>query len=270
MDDLTKILQKKTTARRDLPYSIYKSVADQRILNAPIMRPLLICVLSGRKELGTDKKSINAGEFVFLSNTSSIDMRNIAFEAEYLALLIEFDYQDFSSLQVNQTAPRRYFAGPITEVMVTTLTQFVEWAAIAPPQVWPLRRQELLHVIYHMGFEQVCSIVEPPSLTHRLEQLLNSDIKQDLGMSGVASSIAMSESTLRRKLASENSSFQAIKDRVKLSRGLHLLQSSALSIGQIAEECGYQSQSRFTGKFKSLFGLTPSELRKTKMRESGE
>jgi AraC-like DNA-binding protein len=51
----------------------------------------------------------------------------------------------------------------------------------------------------------------------------------------------------------------------KLGLGLHLLQTTLHSIVLIAEKCGYQSQSRFTDRFKGRFGLTPSELRKTKM-----
>jgi AraC-like DNA-binding protein len=35
----------------------------------------------------------------------------------------------------------------------------------------------------------------------------------------------------------------------------------------VAERCGYQSQSRFTDKFKQFFGVTPTELRKTRMRD---
>ncbi len=270
MDDLKHILRTVSPQEIRQPYSIYTSVADQNILNVPIMKPLLICVLSGQKELGTSEETVNAGEFVFLSNTPDIDMRNIAEDSEYFALLIEFDYQDFSTLKNKPNRPHRHFTGQITEAMNASLTQFVQWAAFAPQQMWPLRRQELLHLIYHMGFTEVCSIAEPPSLTHRIEQILNTDIHQDLGVGHVARILAMSESTLRRKLALENANFQAIKDRVRLSYGLHLLQSSTKSIGQVAEQCGYQSQSRFTGKFKSRFGLTPSELRKTRMRETGE
>jgi AraC-like DNA-binding protein len=75
----------------------------------------------------------------------------------------------------------------------------------------------------------------------------------------------MSQSTLRRKLQVEGSSLQAIKDRVKLGYGLHLLQTTMEPVGIIAEKCGYYSQSRFTDRFKQLFGLTPTELRKTRV-----
>lgn len=86
----------------------------------------------------------------------------------------------------------------------------------------------------------------------------------ELSIAHICNQLAMSESTLRRKLNSEGTSVQEIKDQARLGRGLHLLQTTRDSIGLIAEKCGYQSQSRFTGRFKGRFGLTPSELRNTK------
>ncbi|KAE9698691.1 helix-turn-helix domain-containing protein, partial [Enterobacteriaceae bacterium TzEc077] len=47
--------------------------------------------------------------------------------------------------------------------------------------------------------------------------------------------------------------------------GLHIIQTTNKSIGNIAFECGYQFQNPFTEQFKNLFGITPRELRKTKM-----
>ncbi|MFT5997355.1 MAG: AraC-like DNA-binding protein [Glaciecola sp.] len=46
-----------------------------------------------------------------------------------------------------------------------------------------------------------------------------------------------------------------------------MLQTPQDSLDMIAEKCGYQFQSRFTDRFKARFGLTPSELRKTKMED---
>ena len=65
----------------------------------------------------------------------------------------------------------------------------------------------------------------------------------------------MSSSTLRRKLKSEGNSIQDIRNRVRLGHGLHLIQTTNNSIGNIAFECGYQSQSRFTEQFKICLEL---------------
>jgi AraC-like DNA-binding protein len=97
--------------------------------------------------------------------------------------------------------------------------------------------------------------------------MISADVASDLTAGLVAARLALSESTLRRKLAAEGATLQAIKDRARLGHGLHLVQTTFDPIGRIAEKCGYQSQSRFTEKFRQLFGTTPTELRKTRMRD---
>ena len=108
------------------------------------------------------------------------------------------------------------------------------------------------------------------TLSHKVHTIISSNIASDFSADALSSQLAMSEPTLRRKLRSEGNSIQSIKDRAKLGYGLHLVQTTFESIGQIAEQCGYSSQSRFTEKFSQLFGVTPTELRKTRMSESGE
>lgn len=197
-------------------------------------------------------------------------MRNISQDNEYVALLIGFEYQDFAIFKERAVQRTPYFTGKMDNLFVQSLKQFVDWSDSAPEAIWHTRRQELLLLLYHMGHKQVSAIAEPPSLSHKVEMLIANNIGFDSTSESIASQLAMSDSTLRRKLAQESTHFQTIKDRVKLGHGLHLLQTSSLPIGVIAQHCGYQSQSRFTDKFKSLFGLTPSELRKTKLHEKGE
>lgn len=265
---------------KPLPFSVYSSLEDQHLSNVPIINPLLICVLGGMKQLGISSTEDNVsadkicgdGEFIFLSNTPNIDMRNISQNSGYCALLIEFQYDDFRQFYQHATNTVSYFKGSISDLLSNTLLQFVEWSEYAPSELWCYRRQEILQTLYHSGHQQVCAIAEPPSLTHKVERMVALNMQQntdrepgsDITSEMVADNLTMSESTLRRKLAAENSHFQAIKDRVRLGFGLHLLQTTELPIGLIAEQTGYQSQSRFTDKFKSLFGLTPSELRKTR------
>lgn len=254
--------------KEQLPFSVYTSVKEQHILNVPIIKPLLICVLDGCKKLGK-KNEIDcpAGNFIFLSNSPNVNMRNIPDGAEYFALLIEFDFKDFDCFISRQIKTETFFQGKIDSILQQTLQQFVEWSVFAPPDIWFIRRQEILQLIYRLGYEQVSAIVESPSISHKLHSIISADISDDLGADYLSSRLAMSKSTLRRKLNAEGTSLQAIKDRAKLSYGLHLVQTSLEPIGRIAERCGYLSQSRFTDKFKQLFGIAPTELRKTRMRD---
>lgn len=254
--------------KNQLPFSVYSSVKEQRIFNVPIIKPVLICVLDGCKKLGKKNEIVcPAGNFIFLSNSPMIDMRNIPSDRGYLALLIEFDYTDFDCFLSRQLKTEKYFQGHIESVFRNTLQQFIEWSAFAPPEIWPLRKQEILKLLYYLGYEQVSAIAASPNLVHKLHNIVNTHITDEMSAATLASMLAMSESTLRRKLNAEGTSIQAIKDRAKLGYGLHLVQTSPAPIGHIAEQCGYHSQSRFTDRFKQLFGVTPTALRKTRMND---
>lgn len=266
MEQLKTIASEISSQNKGLPFSIYTSKEDQHLLNVPVIQPLLICVLGGSKELGQHHQQIcGVGDFVFLSNTPQINMRNISQQNDYFALLVEFSYEDFDIFKqrpVQKTSS--WFTGKTTDVLNKTLLQFIQWADYAPEELWSSRRREILQLMYHIGYKQVASIAEPPSLTHKVERILSANLSPDVGLETVARELAMGESTLRRKLSEENTHFQVIKDRIRLGAGLHLLQTTQLPIGLVAEQTGFTSQSRFTDKFKSLFGLTPSELRKTR------
>jgi len=280
MKNLISALKEALNEKQPLPYSVYSSIKEQKILNVPVVKPMLIAVLSGNKALGRDGEiSCTTGNFIFLSNNAAIDMRNIPQDNEYLALLIEFEYQDFEGLEVNRVNKHNYCVGDITLTLEKCLQQFVEWSRWAPETLWPIRRKELIQLMCYLGHKDILSMVASPQIGHKLHALFteqlterqtetgNKNHSEELTMESMCKQLAMSESTMRRKLKSEGVKLQDIKDQVKLGLGLHLLQSTLYPISYVAQKCGYHSQSRFTSRFKARFGLTPSALRKTRLAD---
>lgn len=265
LQELTESAKKTRQVDKPLPFSLYSSITEQHILNAPIMKPLLICVLAGVKQLGKDSEIVcPAGGFVFLSNSPTIDMRNIPVNEEYLAVLIDFEYSDFNQFKRTTNQTKKYFQGNLDYMLAKTLQQYMEWSTYSHPAAWHFRKKELLQIIYQCGYDDVGAIAEHPSLSHQLQDLISEDISGDWSVDRVTAKLALSESTLRRKLKAEGTDIHAIINRTRLGHALHLVQTTMDPIGRIAERCGYSSQSRFTDKFKQLFGITPSELRKTR------
>lgn len=268
MKNLTSLAKKAIHSHNNLnlPFSIYSAYKEQKIRNVPITKPLLIAILSGVKELGrTENIVCEAGSFIFLSNSASIDMRNIPNQEEYFALLIEFDFDDFKDLPTSSGTPKKFVQGQLNALLENALSQFIDFSLIAPSSVFKFRRRELLELIYHSGYTDISSLNMTTSLSEKVQALISDHLSTELTAEFIASQVFMSSSTLRRKLKSEGNSIQDIRNRVRLGHGLHLIQTTNNSIGNIAFECGYQSQSRFTEQFKNLFGITPRELRKTKM-----
>ena len=267
MKNLIKLAKKSLSENNNLPFSIYSSTKEQHIANVPVIKPLLIFILGGMKKLGKENDECVSGTFVFLSNSPNIDMRNIPDDEEYFAVLIEFDYSDFNQFKFKQKLKQKYFKGEIDPILECALQQFIELSMMVEPNALQFRKQELLQLLYLSGYEQVSAIAEPPSVSQQIYDIINERIDDDWNVERLAEKLYMSESTLRRKLKTEGTSIKAIRNRTRLGYGLHLIQTTMEDIGRIAMRCGYQSQSRFTDQFKQLFGMTPTELRKTRMND---
>jgi AraC-like DNA-binding protein len=268
MKSLLDIVKQVNASEQELPFSVYSSIKEQNLLNVPIAKPLLIVVLSGDKVLGQENKiTCQAGDFIFLSDSPAVNMRNIPKNKAYYALLIDFDYEDIKGLESSISSKKNYLVGKTTMLLEQCLQQFVESALWAPTAIISLRKREIIELLIHLGHQDISSLLGTPMLKNRLHELFLLKGFTGLTTTIICDQLALSESTLRRKLKREGTSIQQIKDLARLGLGVHLLQTTEQPIGLISDACGYQSQSRFTERFKHRFGLTPTELRLTKMAD---
>ncbi len=268
MEKLHKKINERLRQNSELPFSVYTSAHEQMLLNVPIAKPLLISVINGDKELGKCSDiQCAAGQFVFLSDSPAIDMRNIPKDSEYFALLIEFEPSDFSGMPLEHANQLNYFIGDLVSDLKACLEQFVDCVSWATQEILSSRKREILNLLYSLGHKEVLSIMAGLKISHQLHDLFHEKGFQDITADYICRRLAMSESTLRRRLKAEGTSIQDIKDRSRLGHALHLLQTTTYPIGIVSDKCGYHSQSRFTNRFKKHFGLTPTELKKTKLTE---
>jgi AraC-like DNA-binding protein len=77
----------------------------------------------------------------------------------------------------------------------------------------------------------------------------------------MARRLAVSESTLRRRLAEHDTNFQELLIEARMARALSLLQTTKMPVAQIAYEAGYESPSRFAVRFRARYGVKPSDIR---------
>ncbi len=257
------------------PFSMISSCGEQKLRNVPIVKPLFILVLEGHKQLGAPRTvECNAQQFVLLSADCTVTMRNIPKSNSYLALIIEFEPEDFEGLPVSGNRIVEPVIGDLSPALTSCLEQFVNLDSWAPKPLWAMRRKELLVLLHQLGISNVASLKGKQGLSYKLHELFCSSGFRDLSLAQICKHLAVSESTLRRRLKEEGgkgaaTSVTAIKDRARFGLSLHLLQSTKLPISHVAEQCGYSSQSRFTERFKAHYGMTPSELRKTQVAFSG-
>ena len=173
-----------------LPFSIYSAYKEQKIRNVPITKPLLIAILSGIKELGrTENVVCGTSSFIFLSNSASIDMRNIPNQEEYFAVLIEFDFDDFKELPNSSGTPKKFVQGQLTSLLENALSQFIDFSLIAPSSVFKFRRRELLELIYHSGYTDISSLNMTTSLSEKVQALISDHLSTELAAEFIASQL---------------------------------------------------------------------------------
>ena len=77
----------------------------------------------------------------------------------------------------------------------------------------------------------------------------------------VASGLAMSSRTLRRRLREKNTSFQELLDAERHQVATQFLLDTTMNIQQIAEYCGFGDAQNFSQAFKRWQGISPTEFR---------
>jgi len=123
----------------------------------------------------------------------------------------------------------------------------------------------LKNSVYHLiAIDRV-----PASTTAAIKSLVSIDLPNGTpSFAAVASMLYMSESSLRRRLQGENTSYQAIKDEVRCEVAIDKLLHENTRVADLAEFLGFTEASSFVRSFKSWTGLTPKSY-KEKMQALG-
>lgn len=102
---------------------------------------------------------------------------------------------------------------------------------------------------------------EEPSLSIRLRRLFETALAEPWTAAAAAKHLALSEATLRRRLAAEGTGFGDLLTDVRMSSAMVLLQSTDHAVNRIALAVGYESASRFAIRFRERFGFPPTAIR---------
>ena len=82
----------------------------------------------------------------------------------------------------------------------------------------------------------------------------------------VAAGLHLSARTLRRRLRDRGTSYHQLLDAARRADAVRLLDSTTLSIEQIARRLGYAEASSFRRAFSTWNQQSPSEFRRTRRR----
>lgn len=240
-----------------------------RFSRVTVSDPVLIIVKFGRKELHAPgfQCVLEAGEAVAIGQDQVFDIVNTPgpdgqYQADWLvwdpALISGYVPRNLDSRAIDVA---RDLGGAPEEFSRSIDMAFdaLRHPDEVPDPVAAHRLTEVLVWIDLLGsrFE----LREPTSTGAMVRRLIASSPDIEWAASTVVERMAMSEATLRRRLAEEGTTLGALIADVRMSSAMQLLQSTDLPISRIALDVGYESPSRFAIRFRRRFGFAPSAIR---------
>ena len=114
------------------------------------------------------------------------------------------------------------------------------------------------NIVYHL----ISAERQPASTSTAIKSLVSIDLPHGMpSFTAVAESLHMSESSLRRRLQKENTSYQALKDEIRCDVAIDKLLNDNAKVADLAEYLGFTEPSSFVRSFKSWTGQTPKSYR---------
>ncbi|MDO6467599.1 AraC family transcriptional regulator [Neptunomonas phycophila] len=122
-------------------------------------------------------------------------------------------------------------------------------------------RQTLKHHLRRAPLDWFTRQAFFPVYTRRVLDYLEQTDDLATSMEAIAQALHLSERTLRRKLISEGSNFQKIKDIVRRDKAIHYLSQPSIPIAQVSSLLGFSEPTAFTRAFKQWTGESPTSYR---------
>jgi len=124
-------------------------------------------------------------------------------------------------------------------------------------------RQQLLEVAHWLLADGLVLRVpqDDARISGRIRAMLSTRLDGDWSAPAIANALAMSEATLRRRLAAEGVTLRELIADVRMASALILLQATSRQVSDIALAVGYDSPSRFAVRFRDRFGFAPTAVR---------
>lgn len=242
-----------------------------RLHTLTVRNDSLVVVLRGTKQLvsSTQTLSITAGQSVMIAAGTTWDVINDpSGHSRYEALLLSFE-PEWVQTTLAQDWPRSTQAVHQARVCATdaVMIDAVERTlnkGVSTPLLRH-RMQEVLLLLAERGWTYMPGQERP--WPDRVRQLVAQRPEADWSVSAIAAVFHISESTLRRRLEDADLPLAMLVRETRLDVALSLLQTTSLSVGEVAQRCGWASHSRFSAAFQARWGVSPRIVRSQRAQQ---
>jgi AraC-like DNA-binding protein len=133
--------------------------------------------------------------------------------------------------------------------------------------VSPHKDRDVCEALRAIAERRILGVTQRAPFSLRVrERLVQQGPARRTDMSAVARSLGLSARSLRRRLAAEGKSYNAVVNEALAIIAKHFLRSKQLTIQEAAYEMGFADTSTFHRAFKRWTGMTPTEVREEQLK----
>lgn len=241
----------------------------QTLRNLTIHSPGIVQILTGSKRLFYKNKSVDlaASTLLLTSASTSLSFENLPQNGYFESRMFSLYCLPTEEMLVLSQSTIRGFDTP---TLKRSKCIDVTLQALSSYDLTSVSEETQTHLL--MGLYQ--QLAEQGALHHlfpdaytsfsqELARYLSDSPEYDHSLESVAKNFATSRATLIRRLKQEGMRYRDLLAEVRLNHALELIQDGTFNIALLAQSCGYQSESRFSQRFRKKFGVSPREYIRT-------
>ena len=242
----------------------YCALERERLIAIELPHPVIGIVLAGEKEVwrGDVSARFTPGTAFVLPGGVPLDIWNLPSEAEglYQSLVLEVTQvprgllHDAPRKSPRPGAPFELTLSPhLVEALIHAATAIAEG-----PAAEAIRTSRMAELLALLSRDPAARPLFRATLGETVARIVAADPAAPWTVGAVADRLAMAASTLRRKLAREDTSFRRILRTERLNAARALIDGGSETCLTAALAAGYSSRSHFARRYREEFGSNPS------------
>ncbi|MGR5130956.1 helix-turn-helix transcriptional regulator [Vibrio alfacsensis] len=249
--------------------TIFRAEQLQKLRNVRIHSPSIIQVITGSKRLFWKESAldISHSELLLCEASTSLSFENLPQKGRFLSRMFSFHCLPTEAMLEMSMRLGKEDRSPSLDAdnalheTLNALFSFERHCMSKETQTfWVMG---LYQQLAERGALHQLFVSSNITFSQKLSRYLSFSPGEEHTLEEAAERFAMSRATLIRKLKQEGTQYREVLAEVRLNHALYLMQNGHYHVAMLAQLCGYQSEGRFSQRFKGKFGLTPSDYMKT-------
>ena len=251
----------------------------QPLRNVPVLAPSIIAVTAGVKHLQWQGEALtfNRHNWLLAAENQPLTFINEPRQEQFQSIQISFKSLPsaviLEKLSATDLAPQPLLTPPSIAVDGKLNFALSQLIAMAEQPLTNAAQQYYLDGFYQQLFEagglSHLFAHSQLSLRQKVSRYLAIDPASNHCIENTCGRFAMSQATFMRHLSKEGTSFKELLAEVRMLNAISIMQTAhaqnekPLTQLELAVRCGYQSESRFSQRFKAQFGISVKQYGQT-------